>query len=69
MTSTVLNNHAPMQAGWFSGMTERLGQLFAEWSSRNANGDVSQLSAHQLQDIGLTPVDKSESIVRGLWSV
>lgn len=69
MTSTVLNNHLPMQTGWLSGMAERLGHLFADWSSRNANADVSQLSAHQLQDIGLTPVDRRESIMKGLWSI
>lgn len=69
MTSAVLNPHAPEHTSRFANITASLGALVADWSSRNAaNDDVAQLSAHQLEDIGLTAADTHARVVRAMWA-
>jgi uncharacterized protein YjiS (DUF1127 family) len=69
MTSAVLNAHAPENASRLATLTASLSAFIADFSSRNAaNDDLAHLSAHQLEDIGLTDADDHARIVKVLWA-
>lgn len=70
MTSAVLNPHAPEHSNWLASITGSLGVFIAGWSSRNAeNNDVAQMSAHQLEDIGLTATNTQAIAPMAPWAV
>ena len=70
MTSAVLNPHSPEHSNWLASITGSLGAFVADWSSRNVeNGDVAQMSAHQLEDIGLTAANSQANPPMAPWAV
>ena len=69
MTSVTLNSHAPVRLSLLAGMMERAAEFLAFWSARNAgNEHVDGLSAHELNDIGLTGPSTHPVIEKALWA-